>query len=359
MIELRTDHDGTRPAVGLDGRKFPQAAELGPLGLLERCVELGYDGVFFRTILDVTPRLDTGVLADVRDFAQEHSLYIEMGLGKVNPYNTSEDRSIRSVGGGDYLLGMTRMIEAATAVGCTALWADTANYQGHEWGLQANDRFRTDTTWQEQLRATTAYLGRLAPVLRSHGAVIAIETHEEITTQEISDIADAVGEDIVGVTLDLANVVVRGEDPIEATARVASLVRKTHIRDVALFRTPHGIRRQIRACGDGVIDWPAVLRMLHSSSHRVNLTIENATAKDHNDIPCFDKDWLAGQPELRTPELLRLLQLANEFEDAVANGERPGSDDYYTDPYPRESQEAFITRCKLSLTEAWHTFDPR
>lgn len=359
MIELRTDQDGTRPTVGLDGRKFPQAADLGPLGLLERCAGLGYDGVFFRTILDIAPSLDPGLLADVRDCARERSLYLEMGLGKVNPYNTSEDRSIRSVGGGDYLLGMTRMIEAATAVGCTALWADTANYQGHEWGLQAIDRFRTDTTWQEQLRATAEYLKRLAPALRANGAVIAIETHEEITTQEIADIAEDVGDDVVGVTLDLANVVVRGEDPIQATARVAGLVRKTHIRDIALFRTPHGIRRQIRACGDGVIDWPEILRMLHSSPHRVNLTIENATAKDHNDIPCFDQDWLAGQPELRTPELLRLLQLANQFEDAVANGQRPGSDDYYTDPYPRESQEAFIARCKQTLTDAWRALDLR
>ncbi|MBL8592695.1 MAG: TIM barrel protein, partial [Devosia sp.] len=206
--------------VGIDGRKFPRAAELGPLKLIERCAELGHAGVFFRTVLDVSPTLDQGFLAAVKQRADELGLYLEMGLGKINPYNTPEAPEVRDVGKGDYLLGMTRMIEATTAIGCTALWGDTANYQRHDWGLHAIDRYRTDVDWPDQLEATRKFLLKLKPVLRDRGATIAVETHEEITTAEIVRLVEQVGADALGVTLDLANVVVRGEDPVAATRRV-------------------------------------------------------------------------------------------------------------------------------------------
>ncbi|MDR3033029.1 MAG: sugar phosphate isomerase/epimerase, partial [Kitasatospora sp.] len=139
--------------VGVCGRKFPGAERLGPEGVLAAASRLGHAGVFFRTVTDMSPGLDAGRLAELRARADADGLYLEAGLGKVNPYNTSEDHAVRDLGGGDHLRGMTRMIEAAAAVGITELWADTANYQRHGWGLHAVDRFRTDVTWDEQLAA--------------------------------------------------------------------------------------------------------------------------------------------------------------------------------------------------------------
>jgi sugar phosphate isomerase/epimerase len=63
----------------------------------------------------------------------------------------------------------------------------------------------------------------LAPVLREQGCRIDLETHEEITTHEVVALISAVGPDVLGVTFDPANVVVRGEDPLAAAQRVAPL----------------------------------------------------------------------------------------------------------------------------------------
>ncbi len=71
---------------------------------------------------------------------------------------------------------------AALAIGCTELWADTANSQSPAWGLHAIDRFRTDVTWADQFQATERFIGMLAPVLREQGCRVDLETHEEITT---------------------------------------------------------------------------------------------------------------------------------------------------------------------------------
>ncbi|MFE6996170.1 sugar phosphate isomerase/epimerase family protein [Microbacterium sp. NPDC057659] len=333
--------------VGLCARKHPLAGELGPLGLLQRCADDGYDGVFFRTILDVTTTLDTGVLRDVRQKADELGLYLEMGLGKINPFNISEERGIRDIGEGDYLLGMTRMIEAAAGIGCTDLWADTANYQGHSWGLFAIDRFRTDVEWDDQLRMTTKFVQKLVPVLDAHDAHLAVETHEEITTDELARMGEEVGERF-GVTLDLANVVVRGEDPVAAARRMAPFVRQTHMRDVALFTTPQGLRRQIRAVGDGVIDWTAVLGALADAGSTATWTIENSW-HDHNDIPLYRPDWQAAHPDLHTGEVLELMRLADEFAGRIARGERPASDDYYADPDPVSGQLGFIATSAAHL----------
>ncbi|MFF0341574.1 sugar phosphate isomerase/epimerase family protein [Kribbella sp. NPDC004875] len=337
--------------IGIDGRKFPQAAELGPFKLLERCHELGYAGVFFRTVLDITPDLDQAVLTDVRKTADDLGLRIDMGLGKVNPFNTPEAPEVRELGRGDYLKGMTRMIEAVTAIGCHLLWVDTANYQKHDWGLQAIDRFRTDVTWPEQLVATRNFLRQLAPVLRDHDAKAAVETHEEITTTEILQLIEDVGEDVLAVTFDSANVVVRGEDPVRAAQRMAPYTVLTHLRDVVLYPTPRGLARQIRACGDGVIDWTALLGALVAEAPVSILTIENTTARDFNDIPVYDPEWQAGQPDLAVSEVLELVRLSQVYIDDVAAGRAPGPDDYYTEPFDLDRQLGFVSRSAATLRD--------
>jgi sugar phosphate isomerase/epimerase len=337
--------------VGIDGRKFPDARSLGAIGLLERCAALGHDGVFFRTVLDIVPDLDAGKLRAVRQRADELGLYLEMGLGKINPYNTPEAPEVRILGGGDYLLGMRRMIEAVTAIGCISLWADTANYQGHGFGLFAIDRYRTDVDWADQLEATTRFAKKLSPILRDRGAALAVETHEEITTGELSRMIEAVGPECMGVTLDLANVVTRGEEPLAATRRIAPFVRQTHMRDVVLFRTPRGLERQIRACGDGQIEWRTVMGLLRDADVRPNFTIENAHG-DRNDIPLFDPRWQAGQPDQARDEIDSLLSLADALAEEVKTGRRPGREAYDDAVAGTAGQETFIARSTDALRAA-------
>lgn len=67
--------------VGVDRRKFSRAAEYGPLRSLEHARELGLEGLFFRTVLEMSPTLDHGELREIRDRADDLKLYLETGLG--------------------------------------------------------------------------------------------------------------------------------------------------------------------------------------------------------------------------------------------------------------------------------------
>src|SRR5437868_1322575 len=162
--------------VGVDGRKIPEAVERGPLKSLEHGCELGMDGLFFRTVLEMSPTLDPGELRDVRALADELGMYLETGLGKVNPYALPEAPEIRAIGDGDTLLGFERMMRACAAIDCRELWVGTANYKGAYKGMRAYDRFRTDVTWEEQLEASVRFLRKLAPIARDLGVHLNIET---------------------------------------------------------------------------------------------------------------------------------------------------------------------------------------
>jgi sugar phosphate isomerase/epimerase len=333
---------------GVCGRKFPDAARLGPEGILDRVTELGFDGVFFRSILDLDPHLDLDHLRAIRRRADAYGLYFEVGLGKVNPFNTPETPEVRELGQGDYLLGMQKMIRAARAIGCTELWADTANSQNAAWGLFSIDRFRTDVTWEDQLQATQRFLSMLAPALRELGCRIDLETHEENTTHELLRIIHSIGADVLGVTLDLANVVLRGEDPVAATRRVAPYVHLTHMRDVFLYRTPEGLARQIRACGDGIIDWSSVTSALAECDMDLNLSVECVSRRNDTAIPIHDPRWLAAQPDLSSVELQSLVNYASRIQpDGIA-----GPDGYYPTPVlSTDDQIDFIRRCHACLRQ--------
>lgn len=301
---------------GVCGRKFPDAAQLGPERVLDRVHELGFDGVFFRSILDLDPQLELEHLRVIRRRADDYGLYFEVGLGKVNPFNTPESPEIRALGAGNYLLGMQMMVRAAHAIGCTELWADTANSQNADWGLYAIDRFRTDVTWAEQLLATQRFMSSLAPLLRELGCRIDLETHEEITTYELLGLIEVLGDDVAGVTLDPANVVLRGEDPLAASRRVAPFVHLTHMRDVALYRTPDGLARQIRPCGEGIIDWRAMLSLLDPN---LNLSVECISRRTASPVPFHDARWKAAAPNLSHAELLKLVDSAIEPDAELEN----------------------------------------
>ncbi len=287
----------------------------------------GLEGVNLRTLDELSPTLDTAELDDFAAAAAELGLYVEMGVGKVNPYMTAELPRVRDLGNGSYLAGMERMIETCAYYGWTETWTAIGGFKPYP-GLFFTDRFRSDTDWADQLAATERFLLKLAPALRANGVRLNLETHEEITTFELLRLIEAVGDDVLGVCLDPANVAVRAEVPMEAIARIAPFVRTTQLRDAALLRTHDEhtdqdvISRFIAPCGEGVIDWDQALGILLAHNPELNLTIEGigavrAEMRLHTEHPT----WLAGHPDLTAEALAELHRLAAAYQERADAGE--------------------------------------
>lgn len=308
--------------IGADSSKFPGAVGQDAFWVLEQASAMGLDGVFFRSLLELSPELDPRQLRDVADAARGLGLRLEAGAAKVNPFAAPEAPQVRELGGGDYLAGVGKMVQAAAGAGIHELWTATGNYQFRIQGLRACDRFRTDVSWADQLAATAKVLHRLAPVLRDNGVHLNLETHEEITSFEVVRLVEEVGQDVLGITFDTANVLVRCEDPAAAAVRVAPYVRSTHVRDAALVFTSYGIGRFLRPVGEGCLDWHAVLRPLLASG--TMLSIEGIT-RSRGEMPLYvhDPEWQRGHPDLTPAEAFEVVRLTRDYEARAASGLAP------------------------------------
>lgn len=341
--------------IGIDGRKIPEADKRGPLDSLDHGKSFGMAGLFYRTVLDMSPTLDKGELRAIRSRADELGMYVETGLGKVNPYATPEAPELRLMGNGDTLAGFRRMMEACADIGCQELWIGTANYKTVYAGKWAYDRFRTDVDWPEQLRATEVFLKKLAPIARDLGIHMNMETHEEITSFEILRLIEAVGEDVMGVVLDTLNPMQRAEHPVWAVRRVAPYVRQTHIKDAYLAHMAGGITVQARACGDGVVDFREVLKLLAAHNPTINLSLECAGPRPADFVPrhtlveVFDPHWLASHPDLTLEEYAAFLDMVQRYESRIASGEVPTWDAYVTAPFGYAEAIATIQKSTAHL----------
>ncbi|MGO7040735.1 sugar phosphate isomerase/epimerase family protein [Rhizobium acaciae] len=314
--------------LGIDSIKLPEAKKRGPLASLDHVKELGLAGIFFSTALDMSPDLDTGLLREIRAKADDLGLYLESGIGKINPYCSAEEPALRAAGGGDIIAGFTRMIEASASIGCHELWVAPGNFKGEYRGRLANDRFRTDVTWEEQLLGIEKVLRKLAPVARANGTHMNIETHDEITSFEILRLIEKVGADCVGVVFDTANGLQRGEHPVFAAKRLAPYIRQTHIKDAYVGRAPGGLDFQTRPVGGGIVDFAAILPILADANPTLNLSLEVAQSvadkpRKANPRQCIEIDdpiWRAGHPDLTADELAAYMAMVDAYEKRVASG---------------------------------------
>jgi hypothetical protein len=97
------------------------------------------------------------------------------------------------------------------------------------------------------------------------------------------------------------------------------------------------LQRQVRPCGDGAVDWPALLPTLGEFCPDLNLSLEDH--KGLMPIPIYDPEWQAGHPELTVAEVAQVVRLAYRFQQRVAAGETLDVAAYEAIPF-REQREA-------------------
>jgi sugar phosphate isomerase/epimerase len=170
-----------------------------------------------------------------------------------------------------------------------------------------------------------------------------LETHEEITTFECVRVVEEVGPDVMGIVFDSSNVLQRGEDPVMAAKRVAPYVRQTHLKDVALWFGEAGVHRQARVCGDGVVDFRAVVPILLKANPSLNLTIENQTARGGIGLTeIYDPEWSASHRDLSLAEFASWIRLVRGFERRVERGETEPPDVVQARPFGYDEAVAYI-----------------
>ena len=329
--------------IGVEGNHIPDVNTHGVWGTLDFAKDNGLEGVFFKYIMNLSPTLDLGELKEVKARADELGLYLEAGIGRINPFNTAETPEIRALGEGDYLAGMQKQILACQSIDCRELWASTGAYKHGMKGYFKFDRFRTDAPWEDQLKATEKVLLSLKSFLLNVGCRINIETHEEVTSYELVRIVETVGPEVVGITFDTANVLARGEDPVSAAQRVAPYTHLTHIKDSILYFVDDGLERQVRPCGRGIVNFEKIIPILYQSNPDLHLSIEDQKVLMR--IQIYDPLWRKYHPDLNIGEIIELIRLAKVCENRIEVGDLEDPYEYETIPF----EEQKIERLNLAV----------
>jgi len=268
----------------------------------------GLDGVQFADPTEIDPTLDPGRLSAYRRQADGLGLYLEVGLPSPNPVRRSRAEG-RDVSTAEHSGDLEKHVEAAAALGVRYARAFVGD---------RHDRFRRDTPWRDQIDATLDVLSRLTPLLRERGLRVALETHADLTAEEMLAALDRLDGDVAGVTLDTGNLVMRLDDPVRAVERLAPRVLATHVKDCVLATTPRGLCWQARPVGSGALPMPDLLAPLLRANPALDLTIE--VHPRVYDLPIHDPSWLAFFPARKPEPPPALLRLTETCESRYATG---------------------------------------
>ena len=315
---LRTDREHVFPAlralstamlpfrIGIDSYCL-SPLRWDPFGMLEKVAEWGGEGVQFSEIhLPPGRSADKGFLEELAVEARERGMYLEWGGGQHVPFDTTTwDPK-------DLAPGNRKASEEASILGTKVIRSCSGGF------------FR----WHDAAPATEDLLEAMARALRPQraflkdlGVTLAIELHFEFTTFELLRLferCDAEPGGWLGVCLDTFNMLPMLEDPVLGTERILPWVVSTHVKDGANALEGEGLRSFPTEVGRGLIDFPAILKLLLSAGRPVHLSVEDHGGSFMTDIS--DEGFLGRFPDLAPEELDRLMTMARRGREGLHDG---------------------------------------
>ena len=176
-------------------------------------------------------------------------------------------------------------------------------------GTLCGDRRALAGGWDAHLAIIATRLKEVLPYAEALGVCIAVENHQDATTEDLLRLAEGVNySPSFGVTLDTGNSLAVGQEPVETARRLAPLIRHVHLKDYTLHFAPQGYRLVRCAAGRGVINFPAILKIIYANGRDVLPGIEIA-AQATRTIPLLDPAWWEHYPVRPVTELLPVLQI--------------------------------------------------
>lgn len=142
------------------------------------------------------------------------------------------------------------------------------------------------TTEAEDFTLMRYTLMEAAKVAEPRGILIGLEPHQQYTKHPdgLDRIYSLVTSPAIGINFDTGNSYLCGHDPLAWLARVVDRLVHLHAKDISdaqssaergkVTGTPVGC-----ACGDGVIDWAAVIKLCRQAKRDIVLSVECGTVE--------------------------------------------------------------------------------
>jgi len=173
---------------------------------LDRAAELGADGLALADMRHFAST-DPETVAAIGARADRLGLYLELGTGGVDFDHLRETLDLsRQLG--------SKVLRTFVSIGRT--WSPPGEYE-------------------EALPGVVEALKRAAEACEASGVSLAIENHQDLTSEELAELLDAVGHPMIGVCLDTGNSLGVLEHPLDATRNLADRVLTVHLKSYGVL----------------------------------------------------------------------------------------------------------------------------
>ncbi|MFC5448465.1 sugar phosphate isomerase/epimerase family protein [Paenibacillus aestuarii] len=224
---------------------------------------------------------------EAADYARDKGLFINIAAGGFDPVKLKEALQLAERVGA---------ITVRTVVG------------GAKFG---GDRRHMAGTWQPFLQSILHSFQQVMDEADPAGANLAVENHQDLASEELLWLCERVGSDKFGITLDSGNPLATAEEPVDFFRRVAPYVKNVHLKEYAIYSSEEGYRLVRKPLGQGVINFPELLRIFHELNPHVTMSVEHG-ALEARHVRVLQEDFWTEYPERSARQLTRLLRFVED-----------------------------------------------
>ncbi|NTU79731.1 MAG: sugar phosphate isomerase/epimerase [Chloroflexales bacterium] len=185
--------------------------------------------------------------------------------------------------------------------------------------------------WEAYLAGVIARLRAARPLAEQYGITLALENHQDLTTDDLLHVVAEVGG--IGVTFDPVNALIVAEDPFTAVHRLAPHICNVHLADYIAYPSHEGWRLVRCALGEGDLNLRRLLVLLAALAPAAPCQIELVSHSARH-VRLLTDAWWRGYPARDIRDVLPVLR---EF----AAPSRSRDDDWRT-PWERGAPEEQI-----------------
>lgn len=226
-------------------------------------------------------------IIELRRMADRYGMFLAAATG-----GTEVDRLTECLKAA-HLLGANVL---RTVIGGAALGGDRRNLSGQ---------------WKSFLADRLADLRQLVRVAERYRVTLAVENHQDLTSDELLWLVDQLSSPWFGIILDVANPLGTAEEPRSFYEKVIPYVKGAHLKDYVIKSTPSGYLLCRCALGDGVIDFPALFDLFNRYCPDICPTVELA-ALEARHVRVLEPDFWPEYPERPAAELARTWRFVQE-----------------------------------------------
>jgi 3-oxoisoapionate decarboxylase len=161
--------------------------------------------------------------------------------------------------------------------------------------------------WEAYLGEVIARIRAVRPLAEKHGITLAIENHQDLTSDDLLRIVEAVSGPNVGVTFDPVNALIVAEDPFAALHRLAPHVRNIHLSDYVAYPSHEGWRLVRCALGEGDLNLRRLLVLIAALTPSAPCQIELVSHSARH-VRLLTDSWWRGYPARDIREVLPVLR---------------------------------------------------